>query len=143
MNSPTSTRHRFLGSSRQYAPFAVTPTSPTRRPRKRSPAFDRTLWALCGSYSGAGSQPKLYVRSFDGEDSWERPRSGFYGGYSSKLQAVSEQVAWAAGVRYPLTATRNGGGRRRIVLSRHDDGGWIDVTFVDAKHGWAALVIWF
>jgi len=104
-----------------------------------SVAFDRTLWALCGAYSGAGSQPKLYVRSFDGGDSWERPRSGFYGGSYSKLQAVSEQVAWAAGVQYPLTVTRNGGARWRIVLSRRDDAGWTDVTFTDAKHGWAVF----
>lgn len=101
--------------------------------------FDRTLWALCGAESGAGSQRKLYSRSFDGGGSWQRPRPGYYGGYSSKLQAVSKQVAWAAGVKYPLTATRNGGARWRIVLSRHDDAGWTDVTFVDAKHGWAAF----
>ena len=104
-----------------------------------SVAFDRTLWALCGSYSGAGSQPKLYVRSFDGGGTWERPRPGYYGGYSSKLQAISEHAAWAAGVKYPLVVTRNGGARWLIAMSRHDDGGWTDVTFTDAQHGWAVF----
>lgn len=101
--------------------------------------FDRTLWALCGAEAGAGSQRKVYSRSFDGGSTWERPRSGFYSGYHSALQGVSEQVAWTAGSRFPLIVSRNGGVRWRLVMSRQDDGGWTDITFTDAKHGWAVF----
>ena len=107
------------------------------------------LWLACGSQPAGTLQAKSVYFSIDAARSWRQTASvgltkatsiGALGRTGSivGLAAVSDQDAWLALGRGPIDVTTDQGRTwRPAFLMPSGPGGAVQVTFIDATHGWA------
>ena len=107
------------------------------------------LWLACGSQPAGNLQAKSVYFSTDAARSWRQTTSvglakatsiGALGrsGYIIGLAAVSDQEVWLALGRGPVDVTTDQGRTwRPAFLLPWGTGGVVQVTFIDATHGWA------
>ncbi|MDA8182887.1 MAG: sialidase family protein [Actinomycetota bacterium] len=107
------------------------------------------LWLACGSEPAGSLQAKSVYFSTDAARSWRQTTSvglakatsiGALGrsGYIIGLAALSDQEVWLALGRGPVDVTTDQGRTWRPAFSLPSGtGGAVQVTFVDATHGWA------
>lgn len=107
---------------------------------------DRTIWIVCGSQPGAGSQQKQLITSSDGGLQWSYPPNPPSSGYVQSLAMsgpTSGLTGWLASARGPLYVTPDGGRTWSLADGRGVSvdlagSGAVDVAFTDPLHGWAA-----
>jgi photosystem II stability/assembly factor-like uncharacterized protein len=125
----------------------TTPCPPVTSFEDRMAAIDdRTVWIVCGSQPGAGSQQMQLITSTDGGLQWSHHPNPRASGYVQSLALsgpTSGLVGWLAFARGPLYITSDGGRTWRpanLVGTQlgQAGSGVIEVTFADALHGWAA-----
>jgi photosystem II stability/assembly factor-like uncharacterized protein len=125
----------------------TTPCAPATSFEDRIAAIDdRTIWIVCGSQPGAGSQQKQLITSSDGGLHWSYPPNPPSTGYVSGLALsgpTNGLTGWLAMARGPLYLTTDGGktwqaADARGAASDLAGSGTIDVVFTDPLHGWAA-----
>lgn len=125
----------------------TTPCAPVTSFEDRIAAIDdRTIWIVCGSQPGAGSQQKQLITSTDGGLHWSYPPNPPSAGYVRSLALSAPTTGltgWLAAERGPLYATTDGGrtwdsaGARGVPADLAGSGA-IEVVFTDPLHGWAA-----
>lgn len=105
---------------------------------------DDTIWIVCGSQQGAGSQQKQLITSTDGGRHWSYPPNPPSDGYVQELALSSPTTGWLAGAGGPLYVTTDTGhtwstaDARGVTTGGQAGSGAIAVSFIDGQHGWAA-----